>query len=96
MKLLNTIKSYADFLKIKKAALKQLATEIRDYLINLGKEKSIHWSSNLGIVELSIALAYFFNLDRDKVFYDTSHQAYVHKMVTGRLIGWDRSVKQMG
>lgn len=84
MKLLNTIKSYADFLKIKKAALKQLATEIRDYLINLGKEKSIHWSSNLGIVELSIALAYFFNLDRDKVFYDTSHQAYVHKMVTGR------------
>lgn len=42
MKLLNTIKSYPDFLKIKKAALKQLATEIRDYLINLGKEKSIH------------------------------------------------------
>ncbi|MES3497398.1 1-deoxy-D-xylulose-5-phosphate synthase [Mycoplasmoides gallisepticum] len=84
MKLLSTIKSYADFLKIKKADLKQLATEIRDYLINLGKEKSIHWSSNLGIVELSIALAYYFNLDQDKVFYDTSHQAYVHKMVTGR------------
>ncbi|QMT98811.1 1-deoxy-D-xylulose-5-phosphate synthase [Mycoplasma tullyi] len=84
MKLLNTIKSYADFLKIKKDDLKVLATEIRDYLINLGYEKSIHWSSNLGIVELSIALAYFFNLDQDKVFYDTSHQAYVHKMVTGR------------
>ncbi|WP_027121854.1 1-deoxy-D-xylulose-5-phosphate synthase [[Mycoplasma] imitans] len=85
MELLKTIKNYGDFLKIDRKHLDQLATEIRNYLINLGQQKSIHWSSNLGIVELSIALAHFFNLDEDKVFYDTSHQAYVHKMVTGRL-----------
>ncbi|QZX49436.1 1-deoxy-D-xylulose-5-phosphate synthase [Mycoplasma sp. E35C] len=84
MKLLKTLKTYQDFLNLKKSDLNLLANEIREYLIDLGYKKSIHWSSNLGIVELSIALAYFFNLDQHKVFYDTSHQAYVHKMITGR------------
>ncbi|MDC4184471.1 1-deoxy-D-xylulose-5-phosphate synthase [Mycoplasma bradburyae] len=93
MKLLKTIKTYDDFLKLKKSDLSELANEIRNYLIDLGNKKSIHWSSNLGIVELSIALAYSFNLNDHKVFYDTSHQAYVHKMITGRFDQFD-SIRQ--
>ncbi|WP_052663395.1 1-deoxy-D-xylulose-5-phosphate synthase [[Mycoplasma] testudinis] len=82
--LLNQIDSYADFKKIPSSQLTQLATEVRNFIIELAKNKSIHLGSNLGVVELSIVLCRVFDLDKNIVFYDTGHQAYVHKILTGR------------
>ncbi|MEG0123979.1 MAG: 1-deoxy-D-xylulose-5-phosphate synthase [Malacoplasma sp.] len=64
-----------------------LANEVRLKIINLSKEKNIHLASNLGIIELTIALLFSFNLPIDKLIYDTGHQTYAHKILTGR---WDR------
>ncbi|MDR1782463.1 MAG: 1-deoxy-D-xylulose-5-phosphate synthase [Bacilli bacterium] len=64
--------------------LKQLAKEIRSFLIESISQTGGHLSSNLGIVELSIALHYVFNAPQDKIFFDVGHQSYVHKILTGR------------
>lgn len=61
-----------------------LSKEIRNFLLTLGKNKEIHLSSNLGIVELTISLFLNFDFNKDKVIYDTGHQTYVHKILTGR------------
>lgn len=83
-KIINQINSYNDFLKIDKSNYELLANEIRELIIELAKTKEIHYGSNLGIVELSIALSSSFNLNHDKIIYDTGHQSYVHKILTGR------------
>ena len=62
-----------------------LAQEIRDRLISIGDHCGGHLASNLGVVELTLALHTIFQSPRDKFIWDTSHQAYVHKMLTGRL-----------
>ncbi|WPL37984.1 1-deoxy-D-xylulose-5-phosphate synthase [Malacoplasma iowae] len=67
--------------------LKTISKQIRKTLIELSKTDSIHLSSNLGIVEISIALLYCFNSPKDKIIYDTGHQCYVHKILTDR---WDK------
>lgn len=85
IKILNTIKSYEDFKKISNKSLKNLCNEIRLFIIDLSTKKSIHLGSNLGIVEISVALSKVFDLDWDIIFYDTGHQSYVHKIITGRL-----------
>ena len=82
--LLDSINSYEDFKKINVKLLPQLATEIRLFIIDLSKKKNIHLGSNLGIVETTIALSKEFDLDKDILFYDTGHQSYVHKILTGR------------
>lgn len=75
---LNEMKKY----KVKQ--LKELCSFIRQEIINLSKEKVIHLSSNLGIVELSTTLLYVFDSPNDQIMYDTGHQTYVHKILTGR------------
>lgn len=85
IKILDTIKTYEDFKKISNKNLKNLCDEIRSFIIDLSNRKSIHLGSNLGIVEISVALSKVFDLDWDIIFYDTGHQAYVHKIITGRL-----------
>ncbi|WP_036448658.1 1-deoxy-D-xylulose-5-phosphate synthase [Mycoplasmoides pirum] len=82
--ILNTINNYDDFLKIDNKNLDKLASEIRNFIIQLSKEKSIHLSSNLGIIETTLALSKEFNLNKDFLFYDTGHQSYIHKIITGR------------
>lgn len=73
-----------ELVKMKLKELKKLSSDIREILQELSQKKSIHFSSNLGIVELSIALLYVFNSPIDQIIYDTGHQSYVHKILTNR------------
>lgn len=75
--------------------LKQLASEIRHYLIDVTSETGGHLSSNLGVVELTLALHKCFDLPKDKIVWDVGHQAYVHKILTGRM-GELRTIRQYG
>ena len=63
---------------------KELANEIRDYLLEVVSKNGGHLASNLGIVELTIALESVFDVNRDKIIWDVGHQCYVHKILTGR------------
>lgn len=65
--------------------LEKIAQEIRDVLLNVGDVCGGHLASNLGVVELTIALHATFNSPKDKFIFDTTHQCYVHKILTGRL-----------
>ena len=64
--------------------LNQLSQDIRDFLIENISKTGGHFSSNLGIVELTVALHYVFDSPEDKFLFDVGHQAYVHKILTGR------------
>lgn len=69
---------------LSKKELKKLAEDIRSFLISSIAKTGGHLASNLGVVELTIALHYVFNDERDKIIFDVGHQAYVHKILTGR------------
>src|SRR5215218_4286497 len=75
--------------------LAELAAEIRDELVRTCAPRGGHLGPNLGVVELTLALHRVFDSPRDKFVFDTGHQSYVHKMVTGRQDGFDR-LKQRG
>jgi 1-deoxy-D-xylulose-5-phosphate synthase len=64
--------------------LKQLCKEIRSDVVNTVSKTGGHLSSSLGVCELSVALHYVFNTPEDKIIWDVGHQAYVHKILTGR------------
>src|SRR4051794_11450193 len=81
---LDNIDSPADLQKLKPEELPQLAEEIRCFLLNTVSATGGHLGSNLGTVELSIALHYCFDSPRDKIIWDVGHQAYTHKILTGR------------
>ena len=85
MKILDKYQNINDLKKMNLKQLNALAIELREYLINLAKQKEIHLSSNLGIVELTISSLLEFDLLNDKLIYDTGHQTYIHKMLTDRL-----------
>lgn len=78
------VPSYEKFKKLDFSELEKLSFTLRKKLIDLANEKSIHLSSNLGIVEISMILLYLFNSPKDKIIYDIGHQCYVHKMLTNR------------
>lgn len=82
--LLSTIDSPADLKRLGRAELKQLAAELRDYLLQSVSKTGGHLSSNLGTVELTIALHYVFNTPHDRLVWDVGHQTYPHKILTGR------------
>jgi 1-deoxy-D-xylulose-5-phosphate synthase len=84
MTLLNTITGPADLRALPESALPALAAEIRERLIASVRRTGGHLGPNLGVVELSIALHRVFDSPRDAIVWDTGHQAYVHKMLTGR------------
>lgn len=84
MSLLDRIHRPADLRRLDPAELTELAAEIRDSLVSHVGRTGGHLGSNLGIVELTIALHRVFNSPRDPIIFDTGHQAYVHKMLTGR------------
>ena len=84
MSLLDKINSPADLKKIPADQLDALASEIREKILNVVSQNGGHLSSNLGLVELSIALHYVFDAPKDKIIWDTGHQAYTHKLLTGR------------
>jgi 1-deoxy-D-xylulose-5-phosphate synthase len=84
--LLQNLQSPADLRKIKSNdELIHLAQEVREYLVEtLSQIDHIHFSANMGVVELSIALHYVFDTPHDELFWDIGHQGYVHKILTGR------------
>jgi 1-deoxy-D-xylulose-5-phosphate synthase len=83
-RVLETINSPADLKKLKLHELEQLAAEIRQKIVETVSETGGHLAPNLGVVELTIALHYVFDAPRDKIIWDVGHQAYAHKLITGR------------
>jgi 1-deoxy-D-xylulose-5-phosphate synthase len=82
--LLSTIDSPADLKRLGRAELQQLASELRDYVLQSVSKTGGHLSSNLGTVELTIALHYVFDTPHDRLVWDVGHQTYPHKVLTGR------------
>jgi 1-deoxy-D-xylulose-5-phosphate synthase len=82
--LLETIREPADLRKLSLPQLEVLAAEMREVLCNLIACRSAHFASNLGVVELCLALHQTFDFHRDRLIWDTGHQIYPHKLVTGR------------
>ncbi|MDO8481353.1 MAG: 1-deoxy-D-xylulose-5-phosphate synthase [Nanoarchaeota archaeon] len=81
---LDQISNPADIRKLSKRQLKELASEIRDTIIQTVAKQGGHLGPNLGVVELSIALHYVFDSPKDKLVWDVGHQSYPHKLLTGR------------
>src|SRR5947209_17246919 len=96
MSLLESISSPADVRSLSYEELDQLAAEIRDFIVRTVAEHGGHLGSNLGAVELTLALHRVFDTPRDILLWDTGHQAYVHKLVTGRREGFDTLRKADG
>jgi 1-deoxy-D-xylulose-5-phosphate synthase len=88
--LLKTIDSPADLRALERRELAQLAEELRAYIIESVSQTGGHLSSNLGTVELSIALHYVFDTPHDRLVWDVGHQTYAHKILTGRREGMAR------
>jgi 1-deoxy-D-xylulose-5-phosphate synthase len=90
MELLQTIQRPADLRRLSLDQLRRLAEEIREFLVDRISRTGGHLGPNLGVVELTIALHRVFDSPRDRILWDTGHQAYVHKLLTGRRPGFDR------
>src|SRR5450432_2671935 len=82
--LLDTIASPADLRRLPAAKLLNLAQELRQFLIQTVSTRGGHFAAGLGTVELTIALHYVFNTPHDRLVWDVGHQAYPHKVLTGR------------
>ncbi len=96
MSLLQSVHSPQDIKRLDVAALTQLAGEIRRFLIQKVSRTGGHLGPNLGAVELTLAVHRVFDSPHDPVLFDTGHQAYVHKILTGRAEGFDRLRKRGG
>ena len=88
--LLDTIQSPADLRRLERKQLPQLAEELRGFLVESVSKTGGHLSSNLGTVELTIALHYVFDTPDDRLVWDVGHQTYAHKVLTGRREGMAR------
>lgn len=95
MGLLDSIKFPSDLRKLNPSELFQLAQELREFIIDIVATKEGHLGASLGVVELTIALHYIFNTPNDKLIWDVGHQAYVHKILTGRKNIFDTN-RQLG
>ena len=93
---LSSVRGPADLKRLGPAALATLAGEIRDFLVRSVARTGGHLGPNLGVIELTIALHRVFDSPRDTLIWDTGHQAYVHKLLTGRQAGWDELKKTGG
>ncbi|WP_017976126.1 1-deoxy-D-xylulose-5-phosphate synthase [Actinopolyspora halophila] len=96
MTLLESVHSPADVQRLEHGELIELAAEIRSFLIDKISRTGGHLGPNLGAVELTLAVHRAFESPRDAVVFDTGHQAYVHKIITGRQEGFDRLRKRGG
>ncbi|GAH27907.1 unnamed protein product, partial [marine sediment metagenome] len=89
MRLLDSVKSPADLKKLPARDLPALAQEIRELIISTVSRNGGHMASNLGVVELTIALHRLFDSPTDRIIFDVSHQSYAHKILTGRANGFE-------
>ena len=83
-KLLNNVNSPKDIKSFDLSELERLSAEIRELILDVVLEKGGHLSSNLGVVELTVALHYVFDFSKDRLILDVGHQCYAHKILTGR------------
>jgi 1-deoxy-D-xylulose-5-phosphate synthase len=88
-KLLRTIASPRDLQRLSVKQLQQLAAEMREAICRLAATRTAHFASNLGVIELALALHTTFDFSRDRLIWDTGHQIYPHKMLTGRYAQFD-------
>jgi 1-deoxy-D-xylulose-5-phosphate synthase len=93
--LLPQIKSPVDLHELSDAELNQLCQEVRDELVRVLTIRPTHFASNLGVVELAVALHLTFDFRRDRLIWDTGHQIYPHKLITGRFPQFD-TIRQRG
>ena len=93
--MLDSIHEPRDLRRLDRRQLDDLAQEIREFLVASVSRTAGHLGSNLGAVELTLALHRVFDSPHDRILWDTGHQAYVHKIVTGRAGGFDR-LRQKG
>jgi len=93
--LIEKIKSPEDLKKLTMPELTELAGELRELIIERVAVNGGHLASNLGVVDLTIALHYVFNSPADKIIWDVGHQSYAHKLLTGRLEGFP-TIRQHG
>ena len=94
--ILEKIEKPSDVQKLKLKEKKMLADEIRDFLVDKVSKTGGHLASNLGIVEITIALLSCLDLEKDKVIFDVGHQSYVYKILTGRKDRFDKLRKYKG
>src|SRR5216117_3951511 len=87
--LLSRIRGPEDLHLLSDEQLRQLAQEMRDELVRVLTTRPAHFASNLGVVELCLALHLTFDFRRDRLIWDTGHQVYPHKLVTGRHARFD-------
>ena len=88
-RILNRIHSTEDIKKLNGEEMAVLCKELRKFLLQKVSKTGGHLASNLGVVELTVALEYCFDLPKDKIVWDVGHQAYIHKILTGRKEGFD-------
>src|ERR1700754_4431659 len=94
--MLEQIRGPADLQHLSQSQLSDLAHEIREFLIHKVAATGGHLGPNLGVVELTLALHRTFDSPTDPIVFDTGHQAYVHKILTGRAEGVDRLRQEGG
>src|SRR5260221_13584703 len=94
MAILERIKEPQDLRQLQRDQLPLLAKEIRDRILDAVSKKGGHLGSSLGATELTIALHYVFNTPQDKIVWDTGHQTYGHKLLTGRQDRFD-TIRQL-
>ena len=95
MDLLNSIKSHSDLLALDDDQRELLCQQIRTFLVDRVSKTGGHLASNLGAVELSVALETVYDTQKDRLVFDVGHQSYVHKMLTGRQADFDH-LRQFG
>src|SRR6202165_4229274 len=93
--LLEQIRSPEDLQPLSDEQLVQLAQEMRDELVRVLSIRPAHFASNLGVVELCLALHLTFDFKKDRLIWDTGHQIYPHKLITGRYANFD-SIRTRG
>ena len=83
-KLLEQINNSLDLKQLEPDQLVELSTELRQFIIDIVSTNPGHFGASLGVVELTVALHYVFNTPSDRIIWDVGHQAYGHKILTGR------------
>ena len=92
---LDRIKKVNDIKQLNEEELAELQEEIRDFLVENIAKTGGHLASNLGVIELTMALHLSFDLTRDRIIWDVGHQSYTHKILTGRKLGF-ATLRQYG
>ena len=95
MSILEKINGHSDLINLTSAQREQLCGEIREFLVSNIAKTGGHLASNLGVVELTVALETVFDTSEDRLVFDVGHQSYVHKLLTGRRADFDR-LRQFG